>query len=199
MQADLLRSLMPRSDRMDCLQEFLRETVWQYLRAYTIIMAITFVQLAIHDIAYHCDDPKQQQQPRAARCIPASQQDDPPWDKDGAAADQWEQVKQGDDCGNRASAVQQAAVDGSAHLVGWAAGLAAQLPMLLLAAVFTIVISMDEAFSPRWVRAERRSAAGRSSVAIAAPNRKGSSQKKTYRIQCSLPQTTIRWGGSCAP
>ncbi len=42
-----LRSLMPRSDRMDCLQEFLRETVWQYLRAYTIIMAITFVQLAI--------------------------------------------------------------------------------------------------------------------------------------------------------
>ena len=32
---------------MDCLQEFLRETVWQYLRAYTIIMAITFVQLAI--------------------------------------------------------------------------------------------------------------------------------------------------------
>ena len=41
-----------------------------------------------------------------------------------------------------ASAVQQAAVDGSAHLVGWAAGLAAQLPMLLLAAVFTIVISM---------------------------------------------------------
>ncbi len=57
--------------------------------------------LGFHDIAYHCDDPKQKQQPRAARCIPASQQDDPPWDKDGAAADQWEQVKQGDDCGNR--------------------------------------------------------------------------------------------------
>ncbi len=39
-------------------------------------------------------------------------------------------------------AAQQAAVDCSAHLVSWAAALAARLPILLLAAVFTVAISM---------------------------------------------------------
>ena len=40
------------------------------------------------------------------------------------------------------SAAQQAAVDGSSHLMGWAAGLVVRLPMLLLTAIFTIVISV---------------------------------------------------------
>lgn len=38
-------------------------------------------------------------------------------------------------------ALRQAAVDGSARLVGFAAGLAAKLPMLLLASIFTVMIS----------------------------------------------------------
>lgn len=49
------------------------------------------------------------------------------------------------------SAVQQAAVDGSAHLVSWAAGIAAKLPMLLLTAVFTIMISAITALNYREV------------------------------------------------
>lgn len=50
-----------------------------------------------------------------------------------------------------AAATQQAAVDGSAHLVSWAAGIAAKLPLLLIAAVFTVVISILTASNYRMV------------------------------------------------
>ena len=49
--------------------------------------------------------------------------------------------------------IRQAAVDGSTHLVSWAAGLAAKLPILLIAAVFTVVISMLTATGYRQVGA----------------------------------------------
>ena len=48
-------------------------------------------------------------------------------------------------------AVRQAAVDASSHLVGWCAGFAAKLPMLLLAALFTVMISLFTASSYRQV------------------------------------------------
>lgn len=48
-------------------------------------------------------------------------------------------------------AIQLTAVNGSTHLVGWAAGFVAKLPMHLLAAVFTIVISILTATNYRKV------------------------------------------------
>ena len=50
-------------------------------------------------------------------------------------------------------AVRQAAVDGSAHLVTIAAGVAAKLPMLLITAVFSIVVSILTAANYRAVGA----------------------------------------------
>lgn len=41
-----------------------------------------------------------------------------------------------------ANALQQAAMDTSAHLVSWVAALAARLPMLLITAIFTVMISV---------------------------------------------------------
>ncbi|HIX66444.1 MAG TPA: AI-2E family transporter [Candidatus Anaerotruncus excrementipullorum] len=50
-----------------------------------------------------------------------------------------------------ADAIRQTAVDASSHLVGWCAGLAAKLPMLLLAILFTVMISLFTASSYRQV------------------------------------------------
>lgn len=66
----------------------------------------------------------------------------------GASGDGLEQFS-----GAVSDAIRQAAVDGSAHLVSWAAGLAAKLPILLIAAVFTVMISMLTATGYRRVGA----------------------------------------------
>ncbi|MEM1483669.1 sporulation integral membrane protein YtvI [Oscillospiraceae bacterium PP1C4] len=44
-----IRGMIPEKflPRFSGLQRFLRETIWQYVRAYTIIMAVTFVELII--------------------------------------------------------------------------------------------------------------------------------------------------------
>ena len=48
-------------------------------------------------------------------------------------------------------AIRQTAVDASSHLVGWCAGLVAKLPMLLLTALFTVMISLFTASNYRQV------------------------------------------------
>lgn len=47
--SDFIRQVIPPSaaDFTRRLQRFLRETLWQYLRAYTILMAVTFIELSL--------------------------------------------------------------------------------------------------------------------------------------------------------
>ncbi len=74
-------------------------------------------------------------------------------------------------------AVRQAAVDGSAHLVTIAAGVAAKLPMLLITAVFSIVVSILTAANYRAVGA---------AICSLIPKRW---QPRVHETQCFLRET----------